>query len=193
MFTELEYKYNADDIRLSDFRKFVAKAGAQKNIEVASWDFYFTKPTETDSFHRLRLGPTPELTKKIKLSSTNNYQRVEVDLPLDPSRLTVETVAKYMELQGYQENFRIFKYCDIYVLHDVNYVYYTVYGDNLQEFGRFIEIEVNKERVTGLNQGNPEGAVNMLNHWARYMGTELGVTPQNRMRKSLFELYRTDK
>ncbi len=180
-FIELEYKYNADAIKLASFRKLMSGIPVKRNIEIASWDFYFTKSGETDSFHRLRLGPTPELTKKVKLSGVNNFQRVEVDIPLDPARLTIETVQKYMELQGYQENFRIFKYCDIYVLDQINYVYYTVYGENLQELGRFIEVEVNK---SGVN----ESSMNELRKGEELLA-QLGITPQHRMRKSLFELY----
>ena len=183
MFTELEYKYNANEIRLDKFRQLIQSLGVRKHIEIASWDIYYTKPGEVDTFHRLRNGPTPELTKKIKLSSTNNFQRVEIDLPLDPIRMNTETVAKYMELQGYQENFRIFKYCDIYVLDRINYVYYCVYGDNLQELGRFIEVEVNKSEY------NEVLAITMIRDGEKKL-EQLGLVPQHRLRKSLFELYR---
>lgn len=182
MFQELEYKYKAQDIGLADFLKLMGKMPIVKSLEAASWDTYYTKGE--DEFLRFRNGQTPELTKKVKIKDSNNWIRVECDLPLDPKRITEAVVSKFSTMEGYSENFKIYKICFIYWAAEVNYVYYIVFDKNMRETGRFIEVEVNKEILTPERDG-----VTILNTAAEAL-TELGLSPQNRMKKSLFELYK---
>ena len=70
-------------------------------------------------------------------------------------------------------------------------MYYIVYDKDMKELGRFIEIEVNKDKVDPLN-ATKRGAEGTLNYYADKL-KELGLTPQNRMKKSLFEMYVKDK
>lgn len=201
-FTELEYKYKADNVKLTDFVNLVKSLHVRKRVDISSWDTYYTTK-ELDSFQRFRQSDTPELTKKVKTQDGNNWVRVEVDLPLDPSRVNEETVTKYVELDGYSPNFKIYKTCFIFWLDNVNYVYYIVYDENLKEAGRFIEVEVNKDKVNELNQlmidaeGSfralkPDGAVEYLKEQEKAL-EKLGITPQNRLKKSLFEMFVREK
>lgn len=195
-FVELEYKYRADEVKLKQFISLMESLNPIKRLDVSSWDHYFTSE-QGDSFQRLRESTSPELTKKIKVNNGNNWQRIEVDLPLDAKRLNFATVQKYVELNNYSHNFSIYKTCFIYWLDNINYVYYIVYDDNMKEQGRFIEVEVNKDKVNYLNSsentftgGRP--AELYLKLAAKEL-EKLGLTSQNRMKKSLFELFIKDK
>ena len=81
-FTELEYKYKADDIDLKDFRQLMSTLSTIKQKDVSSWDHYFTNAFNPDEFIRFRVSDNPELTIKRKTNQNNNWNRVEVDLPL---------------------------------------------------------------------------------------------------------------
>lgn len=189
-FEELEYKYRADTVQLGAFLELMAGLPATRRLKAASWDIYYTHSSSEDSFLRLRLDPhKPELTKKVKKAVTNNWARLESDLPLDPARISEEVAAFHVGLDGYSENFRIFKYCDIHYMPDINYVFYIVYDKDMRESGRFIEVEVNKGRVLELDSISPGGSLEALRQGELRLSA-LGITPQHRLRKSLYELYR---
>jgi adenylate cyclase class IV len=183
MFHELEYKYKADNVGYLDFKNLMETLDPKKVIEISSPDTYF-KSKDDSKFLRFRNGLTPELTFKVKIDEANNWDRIEVDLPLDYARINRETASKFATLLGYIENFTIYKSCFVYIMEEVNYVYYIVFDENMKEKGRFVEVEVNKEKVQDLEQGKA-----LLNDSAEKLKS-LGLTPQNRMKKSLFELYR---
>ena len=64
----------------------------------------------------------------------------------------------------------------------------TRYSDEeLKELGRYIEVEINKEKVKELSLTNKLDSV--INE-AEGLLNRLGISPQNRMKKSLFELYK---
>ena len=182
-YMEHEYKYRADGVGLEDFKNLMETLDIKKRLDTSSWDLYYIKSGEPDKFQRFRMSDTPELTKKRKTSDTNNWERVEVDLPLDATKVTEETVIKYVGMDGYTENFRIWKNCFVFWLDNINFVYYIVYDKNLREKGRFIEVEVNKEVVTGLEDANAT-----LNK-AETILADLGISPKNRLKKSLFEMF----
>ncbi|HEY8366158.1 MAG TPA: hypothetical protein VIL57_03330 [Bacteroidia bacterium] len=193
-FKELEYKFNADDIKLQEFIHLMNTLGYHTRKDTSSWDHYYTN-ANPDEFQRFRESETPELTKKRKVKSTNNWDRVEVDLPLDAKKVTEDIVHAYVSLDGYKKNFSIYKSCFIFWFDNVNYVYYITYDTNMKELNRFIEVEVNKEKVTDLLSlrdqeiGSFNGPIQVLNE-AEQALKSIGITPQNRMKRSLFELYR---
>lgn len=189
-FIELEYKYKADDISFEAFKKLMDTLSVKKYVEASSWDYYYRNEDHA-GFMRFRASPTkPELTRKIKTIGSNNFNRFEVDIPLDKDKVDYKTVNTFLEKLGYSENFRIFKNCFVYFLDNVNYVYYTVYDERMKEVGRFVEVEVNKEKVAILNtsENNNHGAEWTLNQAAALL-RDIGLTPQNRMKKSLYELF----
>lgn len=183
-FIELEYKYKADNVKLTDFQRILDKYQTTKKLDISSWDTYYTK--SADEFVRFRDSTTPELTIKRKIKSENNWQRIEVDLPLDLKSCTPEKVDNFLELLDYKRNFKIYKSCFVYWLDEVNFVYYIVYDENLKELGRFIEVEVNKSKVTDVL-----AAVTSLNFYEKAL-EPIGISYQNRMKKSLFELFVKD-
>lgn len=187
-FTELEYKYNADGKKFSEFEAMIEglkeKYGYKKVQEVNSWDLYYER--KEDDFQRLRLGDTPELTRKFKVQESNNWERVEIDLPVRvPEKGKLENiVTKYIGIDGYKFKRKINKTCSIHWFELVNYVYYTVYDSELHELGRFIEIEINKDKVNELG----DKAMDLLKEHEKNLAV-LGITPQNRMKKSLYETF----
>jgi len=189
-FKELEYKYNADKVGLAEFTALMNKIGQkmypiEKVIEVSSWDIYYTNPKK--EFIRFRMSENkPELTIKRKTNELNNNDRIEVNVPVAPT-LNEPTVDAFTNLLGYDKNFKIYKSCFIYFFPEVDIVYYIVYDENLREQGRYIEIEVLEKYAE--HPGNPaEVCFARLKTYENFL-SEIGITPQNRLKKSLFEMY----
>lgn len=183
---EMEYKYRAGDIKLTDFISLVEELTYDHKKEVSSFDYYYTIPNNSDMFQRYRESDEPEITKKRKVKDSNNWERIEVDMPLDPKKITKAIVDRYVGLDGYKENFCIYKTCFIYIQEICNLVYYTVYDKEMKELDRFIEIEVNKDKAKELGT---EDSLKHLKELEEKLSV-LGITAKNRMKKSLYELYR---
>lgn len=189
-FKELEYKYRADEVKLQDFEELMDSLKDthlfKKKIDASSWDVYFTKEDDDAAFQRYRMSSDrPELTKKRKVKTSNNWERIEVDLPLDPDKVNEAIVSKFVGLDGYTKNFKIFKSCFIYFFEQVNFVWYIVQDENMNEKGRFIEVEINKDKVKELG----ENAFEVLKKFEQELN-KLNLTHQNRLKKSLFEMYK---
>lgn len=184
-FKELEFKYKADDLKLQDFISVISNLSPERRLDTSSWDYYYTKLDNKEEFVRYRESVEPELTKKRKVKEANNWHRDEYDMPLDPKRIDRKTVEAWISTENYKENFRIYKSCFIFWVGKVNYVYYIVYDENMKEKGRFIEVEVNKKEVPVLGLDN---AMLLLKDSESVLSA-LGINPQNRMKKSLFELF----
>jgi adenylate cyclase class IV len=184
-FKELEFKYKADAVSLVSFVNLMNEVGYKVRKDVSSWDHYYTHADTKEEFLRFRDSDRPELTIKRKVKSTNNWERVEIDLPLDPTRVNKKTVDSWTSLEGYANNFTIYKSCFIFWQDLINMVYYVVYDEDMKEKGRFIEIEVNKDKVQGIGI---ETAFQQLKEMEKKL-TALGINPQNRLKKSLFEIF----
>lgn len=180
-FKELETKYYADNIEMADFIKLIQPLNPEW-IMVSSYDDYFTN--EKDEFIRYRYHDhMGELTIKRKTTDANNNNRVEVNVPTDGK--SGAAIDAFCNLLGYKRNFSIHKTCKIALLEKVVLVYYVVQDENLKELKRFIEVEA-KETY---NWGSEEEA------WATVVEYEnmlapLGITQKNRLKKSLFELFK---
>lgn len=186
-FKEFEYKYDGNKVSLSDFVEVMEGLNPLSRMDVSSWDHYYIHPKDEDIFIRYRAGNNKkELTKKRKIVKANNWQRIEVDLPLDTENTTEGIVSKFVSLDGYEPNFHIYKSCFIYFFEDVNAVYYTVYNKDMKEKGRFLEVEVNKDKVDLLGE---EASMKLLKEIENKLAP-LGITSKNRLKKSLFEIFR---
>jgi len=184
-FTELEFKYRADQVKLSDFVALMETLGYKSRKDVSSWDYYYTHAEDKEEFLRFRDSDNPELTIKRKVKAANNWERVEVDLPIDPNRAKKMLVDKWVGLEGYNHNFTIYKSCFIFWQDVVNMVYYIVYDENMVEKGRFIEIEANKDKLSGVGLDFARSRLRELEQQFQ----KLGIAPQNRLKKSLFEMF----
>lgn len=184
--TELEFKYSADDVKLSDFRDFAKFLSPKKDLEISGWDVYYSGANLPFEFIRFRQGDMPELTIKIKTDDKNNNNRVEIDIPLKIG-INEWLVSKFVNLFGFKENFRINKYCHIYWYEKLDIVYYIVYNKNMDEVGRRIEIEARKDYPFKSAEEAMEEVKNMEQKMAK-----IGITPQKRMKKSMWETFRKE-
>jgi len=179
---EIETKYVADKIEMIEFVNLIDKLNPEW-IMVSSYDAYFTN--DSDEFIRYRYHDSMgELTIKRKTTNNNNLMRVEVNLPTEGKSLS--TVEAFVNLLGYKRNFSIFKTSKIAFFEKAVLVYYIVYDENFNEKQRFIEVEANeKYNWTSENEAWEEVV--------KYEKTlePLGITPKNRLKKSLFELFKT--
>ncbi len=182
-FKEIELKYSADDISLTAFMAFCEEREPIKNLTPSGYD-HFYKAGNTDDFCRLRQGPdSNQLTFKRKLHGVNNYVRTEhnLDLTRKMARAQVEALLKEF---GYLYTASIFKNCFVYNYADHTLVYYICYDRDLKELGRFIEIEA-KEDYDWETQQHAWDTITAIERFCR----PLGITPQARVKRSLFEMY----
>lgn len=184
-FVEIETKYRVKDTKLDDYLKLAGERKPKRTLNVSGWDYYFVDQADADSFIRYRASPTePQLTMKRKTKSGNNFVRREVNLPLS-MKANVETVTALCEDLGFKFSFKIWKSCWIHWYDRHNTVFYIVSDDNLKEQDRFIEIEMDED--------HPWSTV--ADAWELLTNIEgeirsLGVSPQARLKKSLFEMFR---
>lgn len=181
-FKEIETKYDASDIKMEDFLKIVEKLPIRKKMLVSSYDEYFTN--KDGDFVRYRHNnERGELTVKRKVSDLNNNERIEVNMPTQGDNL--ETTTRFLQLLGYEHNFSIYKTCNIFWTDKVDLVYYVVYDKEFKEKRRFIEIEADE----ALEWESEDQAWEEILKYEKLL-EPLGITPQNRLRKSLFEIFR---
>lgn len=180
-FKEIETKYSADNINMKDFVSLVSPLNPEW-VMVSSYDDYFTNDKE--EFIRYRYHDTMgELTIKRKTSDINNNNRIEVNLPTNGKSSAV--VEAFVKLLGYELNFSIFKTCKIGILDKIVLVYYVVYDRDLNELRRFIEVEARED----FRWESEQAAWDEVTKYEAMLAP-LGITPKNRLKKSLFELFK---
>ena len=182
MFKEIEFKYDSDTIKREKFIELMETFPIKKKLMVSSFDDYFTDVT--GNFIRYRYtDDRGELTIKRKLTDKNNNERIEVNVKTAGDNL--KTVTAFVDLLGYKHNFGIFKTCDIYWIDKVVMVYYVVYDKELKELRRFVEIEADED----LQWDTETQAWDEIAKYEKLL-EPLGITPKNRLKKSLFEVFR---
>jgi len=185
-FTEFEVKFKVEGDLVYEFKKLVSALPDEKEfIYLESDDIYYVKGEEfiRHRYDIKNLEGRQELTFKKKVNTQNNINRVEVNLRCDGN--TIENTAKFCESLGFTKNFKIAKYVHIYRLKDATLPFYTVIDESGQ-MSHFIEIEVDEELLHSLTE---EEAWAVVRKYETILAP-LGVTPQKRLRKSLFEMYR---
>lgn len=121
-----------------------------------------------------------EITFKKKHKDANNIRRTEVNLRVDNNN--ADTIREFCEGIGYEHTFDVYKYCDIYYADDAVLVFYSV-KDSDGKMGHFMEIEVNEEM-----DFTEEEAWTIIKKYEKLL-EPVGVKPQGRIRKSLYEMY----
>jgi adenylate cyclase class IV len=181
-FKEIEFKYDADGVSMNRFVELMETMKIDKKMLVSSYDDYFTDAQ--GNFIRYRHHDTRgELTIKRKTSNLNNNERIEVNVPTEGNNL--KAVTAFVDLLGYQPNFGIYKTCNIFWIDKVVMVYYVVYDKELKEKRRFIEVEANED----LPWESEQQAWDEIQKYEQML-EPLGVGPKNRLKKSLFEIFR---
>ena len=178
---EVEAKYAAENIKREAFLGIIETFPIRKKMNVSSYDTYFMN--DAGDFVRYRwTDDRGELTIKRKTVKVNNFDRIEVNLPTDGDN--VSTVTAFCGLLGYKFNFEIFKTCNIFWVDKVVMAYYVVFDKELKELRRFIEIEADED----LEWESEEQAWNEVVKYEKLFEV-LDIIPQNRLHKSLFEIF----
>lgn len=182
---EIEFKYNAENISLTDFAEFCqGLKGSPKYVEVSGFDYFYSSKADEDGFYRIRVDhKRVQLTYKHKTKDTDNYVREEHNLNFD-STMTKSYVEGYVNSLGYKFNSKIFKSCFIYIFDTYTLVYYVCYNEDMKELGRFVEIEMSEDYAWPTQQ----------DAWNELIAMEricrpIGITPQARVKRSLFEMF----
>lgn len=205
---EFETKYRVEDQNLIIFKQILDSLPEEKKfIYVEGPDVYFTYPKwwfdnnpqwdSNGTFARYRKpsygldNGRRQVTWKYKpKDAKNSIQRIENNFDL-ADKTTESTVFKQMECSGTTFNCSIIKNCHIYKLTDATLVFYTVYDTTdgkPKKADNFVEIEVDEEKIGEMNE---EQAWAIIVKYEKLLDG-VGVNPQKRLRKSLFEMYRRE-
>ena len=183
-FCEVEFKYRAEGITLSKFTEFCESLNPKKIIVAAGYDYFYQKKGDDSSFCRHRLGPdSNQLTFKRKTTDSNNFIRTEHNLDL--RGVSKEQIRAFLADMSYDYNLSLYKNCFVYRYDWYTFVYYICYDLEMKEVGRFVEIEMSEEH----DWADEADAWNELIVLEK-IGKVIGLSPQARVKRSLFELYK---
>lgn len=184
-FKEIEFKYKAENISLSQFSEFCKKRVPVKTLIASGYDHFYERADESGSFCRLRVGPdSNQLTFKRKTVDGNNFVRTEHNIDLAAATSQEQIDALLAEF-GYNYNTSLFKNCFVYQYDWYTFVFYVVYDTDMKELGRFVEIEMSEDYAWA----SEEEAYSQLLVLEK-LCKPIGVLPQSRIKRSLFELYK---
>lgn len=193
--TEFETKYRVEPNQLNSYKSILRNAiGLKKFVYVEGSDFYYVNAEGGFARYRKPMYGTDlsrtEITFKVKPEGAkNNIKRHEVNWKVgETSR---EAIDAGLHLMGFKHNFTIWKECHIYVLEDATLAFYTVTDiteNNGVKYESFCEIEVDEETIHNLTE---EQAMAVIVKYEKLL-EPLGLNPQRRLRKSLYEMYRRE-
>lgn len=187
-YLEIEFKYNANDIKLTDFIAFCSKREPLRTVDASGYDYFYQNAEDEDAFCRLRVGADMnQLTFKRKTTGVNNYVRTEHNVDLART-MTKPQMEAFLVEHSYKFNTSIFKNCFVYAYDYYTLVYYICYDTDLKELGRFVELEMKEDYAWA----SKDDAYASLVALERLCSKELGISPQARVRRSLFEMYRSE-
>lgn len=191
--TEFETKYITEEANLIKFKKIAQNIEGLKSFVYAEGpDRYYVPNLPVEAlFARYRRAahekkPTEWLTYKKKLIENRSYKRKEPNIFVTGTSLT--DIEAALEMNGYEFNFTIYKYCHIYFYGDAVLVFYTVV-DGDDKHTSFIEIEVDEQTI---GKKTEEEAWDVVRKYEAFL-EPLGITYRNRLQKSLFDMYRKEK
>ena len=179
-------KFKIDEGQRNEWKQLIETFDGLKDfIYVESDDIYYVNGEEflRYRFSNLKRDKRAELTYKAKTKEGDNIIRKEVNLRVDAS--DAATVEAFADALGFSRNFKISKYVDIYVFDDVTLPFYTVITEDGKR-DTFIEIEVKEELLKELTEDEAWAIIKKYEE----MLAPLGITHKNRLKKSLFEMYR---
>jgi adenylate cyclase class IV len=139
--------------------------------------------------HGLDNGRSEITTKFKREGAKNNIQRKETNVRVDVT--PEDSIRDFIGNFLYTTNFNIWKGCHIYNFDDATLVFYTVYDTTdgkATKSDSFVEIEVSEEKVSEMTEEQAWGII------AKYEKVleDIGISPQKRLRKSLYEMYRRE-
>lgn len=202
---EFETKYRVEDHQLIQFKQIVESTPGEKDfIYVEGPDYYYLRPEwwfknmpqydPSGTFVRYRKpsygldNGKRQVTKKYKpKDAKNSIKRDERNI--DVAKTPEETILGDFENEGLTFNFSIVKNCHIYNFEDATLVFYTVYDTTdgkPKKTDSFMEIEVNEEKIKHMTE---QEAWDVITKYEKIL-EPLGISAKNRLRRSLFEMYK---
>lgn len=181
---EIEFKYNANDLSIEKFHKFCQSSDPVSYELISGYDYFYKSQMDKTGFGRHRQGSKDnELTYKRPTSGIDNSVRFENNIQL-ASTVTKEQIESFWGNLGYTYSGQVFKTCFIYRYSYYTLVYYVCYDHNMNEKGRFFEIEMKED----YNWSSKEEAYASLLVLEK-MHKTLGANPDNRVKLSLQEMF----
>ena len=178
-YVEIETKYNASDLNNYSVYSIAELLGVAPTsfIRSTSYNHYFTKD---DRFVRYRdFGDECELTTKSQRSS--NEERNEVNLTLPAG--SYEDVERFLAILGFEHDFTTLKHSQQLVLDGCLISCDTVEVNDQVHY--FLEIEALQGVEADVAWQRIEAIESKL--------SSLGVTPENRLQISVYQLFSTRK
>jgi len=206
---EFETKYRVEDQNLIVFKQILDGLQEEKKfIYVEGPDYYFTYPAwwfehnpqwdPGGTFGRYREpsygldNGRRQVTCKYKpKDAKNSIQRKELNINLMPET-SKDTIFEQFKCHGMEFNSSIIKNCHIYKLTDATLVFYTVYDTTdgtPKKADNFVEIEVDEDTIASKTEAE---AWEVITKYEKMLSS-IGLNPQKRLRKSLFEMYKRNK
>ena len=185
-FVEFEVKFRVDGGLVYDWKRLVAALSDRKEfLYLESDDIYYVKEEDflRHRFDSKDLNKRQELTYKKKMKTGNNIYRKENNVRCDGN--SIEGIADFCDNLGFKRNFKISKFVHIYKFEDATLPFYTVIDED-GKMAHFMEIEVDEEKLKTMTE---DQAWEVIQKYEKILAP-LGITPQKRLRKSLFEMYR---
>jgi len=199
--TEFEVKFRVEPHSLIEFKRIVSSLpGVERMTYVEGPDHYYTHPDyDENSFGRYRKASfgldngRAEWTLKFRpKDAKNSIQRLEMNWRVDST--PEEDIKRGAELMGFRHNFTIVKSCHMYKFADATLVFYTVYdatgGSISSKVDHFIEIEVCEHAIANVGMTEDEAWAVIERYEAALAPLEL--TAKNRLKRSLFDMYKRD-
>ena len=181
---EIEFKYDASKIKLNDFIKFCQQKNPISYKIMFGYDSFYKSASSSSSFYRHRISNYDnQLTYKRKTVDGNSFVRKEINIDMK-RKITEPVIADYCKELGYEFNMSLFKSSFVFEYETYTLVYYICYDTNMNELGRFIEIEMSED-YKWKNKEEAWGQLIVLEKLAK----PLGLTTSARIKKSLFEMY----
>lgn len=180
---EVEYKYNSSGIQLSKFHHFCLEMEPLNYKEVSGTDQFYQNKSMPDRFYRYRVANADDMELTLKIvSDSGNVIRDEHNISL--KHMSSSAIGAYVKASGFEYSGEIFKNCFIYTYDYFILVYYICYNTNMQESGRFIEIEMREDYPWH----SVEEAKQELDTREK-LCKNLGIGPDSRESRSLFEMF----
>ena len=202
---EIEYKYRTC-LSLTKFKERINKFDDFLNysLEIFGNDIFYEHSDRKDTFVRLRTSENEStLTAKKKINlEQNNIDRYEVNyninvdssekekdllhlINIPNNRDQFETfLIDHIKVNGFKEQFTLFKYIIIYQFKDVCLSWYKVFDKDLKSLDTFIEIEANEGYYSRSE------AIMLLDHWEEKLATAGIININMFMNDSLYEIYK---
>ena len=152
-----------------------------------SIDYYFSNGKRFCRWrqsHESDGSQTWELTSKKRTNSINNNIRVEVNLPLVAEGMNFEKAKLFSELHSLSFDFAIKKSAKVIWVDKVVISHYSTYNMKNKLLDTWLEVEAD-EHYPWANEA--EAMAEVLDWEKRF--AVLGITPQLRIKRSLFEIY----